>query len=113
MNLRALEKVARIGCKYDLSFLLYSCWALPSGGFAEGQLALSSPALFPFSCVDWEQSSAGIGMHKLLVMHVALVFECYRGPVNLCRSLDDTLCVLKDTHVLIEPNHCSILNCSM
>lgn len=47
MNLRisALEKVARIGCKYDLSFLLYSCWALPSGGCAEGQLALSSPLL--------------------------------------------------------------------
>lgn len=44
MNLRisALEKVARIGCKYDLSFLLYSCWALPSGGFAEGQLAFTT-----------------------------------------------------------------------
>lgn len=42
MNLRisALEKVARIGCKYELSFLLYSLWALPSGGFAEGQLAV-------------------------------------------------------------------------
>lgn len=47
MNLRisALEKVARIGCKYDLLFLLYSFWALPSGGFAEGQLALSRLAL--------------------------------------------------------------------
>lgn len=47
MNLRnsALEKVARIGCKYELSFLCYSCWALPSGGFAEGQLALGSLAL--------------------------------------------------------------------
>lgn len=42
MNLRisALEKVARIGCKYELSFLLYSLWALPSGGLAEGQLAV-------------------------------------------------------------------------
>lgn len=55
MNLRisALEKVARIGCKYDLFFLLYSCWALPSGGFAEGQLALASLPLWLFVvCVN-------------------------------------------------------------
>lgn len=42
LRISALEKVARIGCKYELSFLLYSLWALPSGGLAEGQLAVVS-----------------------------------------------------------------------
>lgn len=39
LTISALEKVARIGCKYEFSFLLHSLRALPPGGPAEGQLA--------------------------------------------------------------------------
>lgn len=39
LTISALEKVARIGCKYEFSFPLHSLWALPPGGSAEGQLA--------------------------------------------------------------------------
>ena len=50
MNLRALEQGARIGCKYELSFLLHTSWALPAGGRAEGQQAPSlREALTPAS----------------------------------------------------------------
>lgn len=38
MNLTALEKVTRIGCKYELSIIFYINWAPPSGGLAQGQL---------------------------------------------------------------------------
>lgn len=38
MNLTALEKVTRIGCKYELSIIFYIYWAPPSGGLAQGQL---------------------------------------------------------------------------
>lgn len=80
MNLRisALEKVARIGCKYDLSFLLYSCWALPSGGFAEGQLALSSLRYVYIHVDSGKQGAAaavaGTAMYKLSVMSKCSVF---------------------------------------
>lgn len=48
LTISALEKVARIGCKYDPLFLLYSCWALPAGGLAEGQLALGFSVFLVF-----------------------------------------------------------------
>ena len=105
MNLRisALEKVARIGCKYDLSFLLNSCWALPSGGFAEGQLALSShfiismqEAISMYMLTRGKQSaadsSAGGRTDKLPVMitcrHLHSGVKRLGGSVNLCRSSD-------------------------
>lgn len=37
MNLTALEKVARIGCKYDLPIPFYVHWAPPSGGLSQEQ----------------------------------------------------------------------------
>lgn len=47
MNHRALEKVARIGCKYEPSFTLYIHWASPSWGLASGQLHCSSVCVGP------------------------------------------------------------------
>lgn len=84
MNLRisALEKVARIGCKYDLLFLLYSFWALPSGGFAEGQLALSRLAL---------RLSKKVMLDKFLAV-CDYSESCLRrsgSSVNLCMSSYD------------------------
>lgn len=38
MNLRALGKVTRIGCKYEPSFTIYIFRASPSWGLAQGQL---------------------------------------------------------------------------
>lgn len=38
MNLKALEKVSRIGCKYEPSISLYLYWASPFEGLAKGQL---------------------------------------------------------------------------
>lgn len=97
MNLRisALEKVARIGCKYDLFFLLYSCWALPSGGFAEGQLALASLPLWLFAvCVNKCQVVPKLGRPDVACS--ACTQAGFREPgssVNLCRSSDNKGCV--------------------
>lgn len=101
MNLRisALEKVARIGCKYDLSFLLYSCWALPSGGFAEGQLAL-----IYIVCICMWTGVNKVPLVLVLVLELRRpnVAFCtctqagFRKPgssVNLCKSSDNKGCV--------------------
>lgn len=94
MNLRisALEKVARIGCKYDLSFLLYSFWALPSVGFAEGQLALR-PLVFRFlkmwtlmiekclSCWCWDCINVTNSKHRVRFKTVGQLSE----PLHVLR----------------------------
>lgn len=80
-NLSFGKKVARIGCKYDLSFPLYSCWALPSGGFAEGQLALRSQSLFTSRGIIMWETNAGTRRDKSIQLN-----PLWEGSVNLCRS---------------------------
>lgn len=111
MNLRisALEKVARIGCKYELSFLLYSLWALPSGGLTEGQLAVILLLVLKSGPRDsdweWDQWGNWNDQHSQVLKP--------DSSVNLCRPSNDTGIVFEKMHSLNEPNHCSSLNCSM
>lgn len=89
MNLRisALEKVARIECKYDLLFLLYSCWALPPGGSAEGQLALTTPHITFVH--TWEQHAAAAAAVVQIVSCTLAAFRTPGSSANLCRSSDN------------------------
>lgn len=66
MNLRALEKVARIGCKYQPSFTIYIYWASPAWGLALGQLHCSSVCV----CWPWFSQPSGNTMTLFIILDV-------------------------------------------